>query len=150
MTNAKATPAVWVNGMLNVDVKGTIGGTPVTLTSFLSTSISASVNALGGYSFSFEDNLSSTSRRSLVISLRDLLNPTIATYLEYVNTGKGLHPYGYKVTTSSSIAVKDHGNGLYYYSLDNLQISGRGIEGDETRELTGNGYFFLQELTYPI
>ena len=150
MTNAKASPAIWVNGTLKVDVKGTIGGTSVTLTSFLSTSISASPSALGGYDFSFEDNHGSSNRRSLSLSLRELLAPSIAGYFEYVVTERGIQPYDYEVTSSSSVAVSKLNIGLYLYSLDNLQISATAVHGDETRELTGNGYFFLQELTYPI
>jgi len=150
MTNPNASPAVWVNGILNVDVKGTIGDTPVKLTSFLTTSLSTSFNQLGGYNFSFEDNHSSSSRRSLTISLRKLLDPSIAGYFEYVVTERGLQPYDYEVTSSSGIAVSQLNSGLYLYSLDNLQISAKAVHGDATRELTGNGYFFLQELTYPI
>ncbi|MDD1002347.1 hypothetical protein [Pseudomonas sp. TNT2022 ID642] len=150
MTHPKASPAVWVNGILNVDVKGTIGGTPVNLTSFLTTNVSASVNELGGYNFSFEDNHSSSSRRSLSISLRKLLDPSIADYYEYVVTERGIHPYDYELTSSSGITVSQLNSGLYLYSLDNLQLSAKAVHGDETRELTGNGYFFLQELTYPI
>lgn len=150
MTNPKASPAVWVNGILNVDVKGTIGGTPVKLTSFLTTRLGTSFNQLGGYNFFFEDNHSSSSRRSLTISLRKLLDPSIAGYFEYAVTERGLQPYDYEVTSSSRIAVSQLNSGLYLYSLDNLQISAKAVHGDETRELTGNGYFFLQELTYPI
>lgn len=150
MTNPNASPAVWVNGILNVDVKGTIGDTPVKLTSFLTTSLSTSFNQLGGYNFSFEDNHSSSSRRSLTISLRKLLDPSIAGYFEYVVTERGLQPYDYEVTSYSGIAVSQLNSGLYLYALDNLQISAKAVHGDETRELTGNGYFFLQELTYPI
>ena len=150
MTNPNASPAVWVNGILNVDVKGTIGDTPVKLTSFLTTSLSTSFNQLGGYNFSFEDNHSSSSRRSLTISLRKLLDPSIAGYFEYVVTERGLQPYDYEVTSSSDISVSQLNSGLYLYSLDNLQLSGKARHGDETRELTGSGYFFLQELTSPI
>ena len=150
MTHPKASPAVWVNGILNVNVKGTIGGTPVNLTSFTTTSISTSVNQLGGYNFSFEDNHGSSSLRAISISLRKLLDPAIAGYLEYVVTERGIQPYDYEVTSSSDISVSQLNSGLYFYSLDNLQISAKAVHGDETRELTGNGYFFLQELTYPI
>jgi hypothetical protein len=150
MTHTKASPAVWVNGNLNVNVKGTIGGTPVNLTSFTTTSISTSVNPLGGYNFSFEDNHGSSSQRSLEISLRYLLDPSIAGYFEYVVTERGIHSYNYKMTSSSGIAVSQLNSGLYLYSLDNLQISAKAVRGDETRELTGNGYFFVQELTFPI
>jgi len=150
MNNPDASPAVWVNGILNVEVKGTIGGTPVNLTSFLTTDIFTSFNQLGGYDFSFEDNPSSSSKRKLAISLRKLLDPAIGGYFEYVVTERGIHPYDYEVTSSSGIAVSQLSSGLYLYSLDNLKISAKAVHGDETRELTGNGYFFLQELTYPI
>ncbi|HWH87091.1 MAG TPA: hypothetical protein VNV36_09975 [Pseudomonas sp.] len=50
MMNPKASPAVWVNGILNVYVKGTIGGTLVDLGSFTTTGISVSFNPLGGLS----------------------------------------------------------------------------------------------------
>lgn len=150
MTHPKASPAVWVNGILNVDVKGTIGGTPVNLTSFLTTSISASVNELGGYNFSFEDNHGLSSRRKLSISLRKLLDPSIGGYFEYVVTERGIQSYDYEVTSSSSIVVSQRNKSLYLYSLENFQLSANAVHGDETRELTGNGYFLLQELTYPI
>ncbi|MBF6032440.1 hypothetical protein H8F23_04170 [Pseudomonas sp. P155] len=150
MTHPKASRAVWVDGILNVNVKGTIGGTPVNLTSFSTTSISISVSELGGYNFSFEDNHGSSSRRSLSISLRKLLDPSIADYFEYVVTERGIHPYDYEVTSSSGISVSQLNSGLYLYSLDNLQLSAKAVHGDETRELTGSGYFFLQELTYPV
>ena len=150
MTHPKASPAVWVNGILNVNVKGTIGGTPVNLTSFTTTSISTSVNQLGGYNFSFEDNHGSSSLRAISISLRKLLDPAIAGYLEYVVTERGIQLYDYEVTSSSDISVSQLNSGLYLYSLDNLQLSGKARHGDETRELTGSGYFFLQELTSPI
>jgi hypothetical protein len=150
MNNPKASPAIWVNGILNVDVKGTIGGTPVNLTSFLTSSISASFNPLGGYSFAFEVNDGLLSKRSLSISLRKLLDPSIAGYFEYVVTERDIHPYDYEVTSASSIAVSQLSSGLYSYSLDNLKISAKAVHGDETRELTGSGYFLLQELNYPI
>jgi hypothetical protein len=150
MTNPKASPAVWVNGILNVDVKGTIGGTPVNLSSFTTTSISASFNELGGYNFSFEDNLGSSSPRKLSISIRTLLDPEISGYFEYVVTERDIRPYDYEVASPAGIAVSQLSSGLYLYSLDNLKISAQAVRGDETRELTGNGYFFLQELTYLI
>ncbi|CAI8985062.1 T9SS type A sorting domain-containing protein [Pseudomonas sp. IT-347P] len=150
MSHPKASPAIWVNGILNINVKGTIGGTPVNLTSYLTSSIFASVSPLGGYKFSFEDNHSSSSRRALSISLRKLLDPSIAGYFEYVVTERGIQPYDYEVTSSSGIAVSQLNDSLYLYSLDDLKISAKAVHGDETRELTGNGYFFLQELAYPI
>lgn len=150
MNNPNASPAIWVNGILNVDVKGTIGGTPVNLTSFLTSSISASFDPLGGYSFAFEVNDGLSSKRKLSISLRKLLDPSIAGYIEYVVTERDIHPYDYEVTSASSIAVSQLNSGLYLYSLDNLKISAKAVHGDETRELTGSGYFFLQELNYPI
>ncbi|MNN60097.1 hypothetical protein D3C81_1752580 [compost metagenome] len=65
-------------------------------------------------------------------------------------TERGIQPYDYEVTSSSDISVSQLNSGLYLYSLDNLQLSGKARHGDETRELTGSGYFFLQELTSPI
>lgn len=150
MTNTNASPAVWVRGTLNITVTGTIGGTPVSLGSFLTSSISTSFNPLGGYNFAFEDNHGSSSERKPSISLRKLLEPSIAGYFEYVVTERGLQIYDYEVTSRSSVAVTRINPSLYRYSLDNFQLSGKARHGDETRELTGGGSFLVQELTYPI
>ncbi|POA47512.1 hypothetical protein C1893_15140 [Pseudomonas sp. MPR-ANC1] len=150
MTNPKASPAVFANGSLMIDVKGTIGGTPVNLASYTTTATSVSFNPLGGYNFSFEENGTLSSKRTVSISLRKLLTPTISGYSESVVTERGIQVYQYDLTSVSAIAVTQLNSNLYRYSLDGFKLSGKALHGEETRELTGSGFFLLQELTWPV
>ncbi|WP_259740599.1 hypothetical protein [Pseudomonas fluorescens] len=53
MTTSKAFPAVFAVGVLDIDVKGTISGTYLDLTSYRTKATSVSFNPLGGYYFDF-------------------------------------------------------------------------------------------------
>lgn len=149
MTNPKATPAVFAVGSLNIEVKGTIGGTYLDLTSYTTTASSVAFNALGGFDFSFQENDGLSSKRTLSISLRDLLNPSPPGYSESVVTERGMRIYEFEMKSSSTITITQPNPNLYRYAFNNFQLSGKALHTDDTRELICNGFFLLQKLTWP-
>lgn len=146
----KASPAVFAVGSLTVDVKGTIGGTYLDLTSYTATASSVSFNPLGGYDFSFRENDGLSSKRTLSISLPNLLIPSPPDYSESVVTERGIFVYEYDMKSSSTIAVTQPNPNLYRYAFNDFKLSGKARHTDDTREITCSGFFLLQELTWPL
>ncbi|WP_064118949.1 hypothetical protein [Pseudomonas fluorescens] len=150
MTNPKASPAVFTFGSLTVDVKGTLGGTYLDLSSYTTTAILVSFNPLGGYDFSFRHNDGLSSKRYLYLSFRNLLIPSTPDYSESVVTERGTQVYEYEMTSSSTIAVTQPNPNLYRYAFNDFKLAGKARQTNDTRELTCNGFFLLQELTWPL
>jgi hypothetical protein len=150
MTTSKASPAVFAVGVLDIDVKGTISGTYLDLTSYRTTATSVSFNPLGGYYFDFGHHKGLSSERTFSVSLRDLLKPSTPGYSERVFTDRGIQFYEYEMKSSSTIAVSRPSPSLYRYELNDFKLSGKARYTDDTRELTCNGFFLLQELTWPL
>jgi len=109
-----------------------------------------SFNALGGYHFNFGHNEGLSSKRNVSISLRDLLKPSTPGYSESVVTDRGIQFYEYETESSSTIVVTKLNPNLYRYDFKDFKLSGKARYTDDTRELTCNGFFLLQELTWPL
>jgi hypothetical protein len=150
MANPTDTKAVFVDGNLSVEVKGTIGGIAVNLTSYTTTATSLSFSPLGGYYLDFKHNQNLVSNRSISLSLRDLLQPEISSYSESIITERGIQIYEYDMERSSSIDVTQLGANLYRYSISGFKLSGKARYGDDTREVTGKGFVLLNELIWPF
>ncbi|MDR7054970.1 hypothetical protein J2W70_002332 [Pseudomonas koreensis] len=151
MANPKASNAVFAFGSIETDVKGTISGTYLDLTSYSTSSTSISFNMLGGYDFSFRHNDSLSGARIISISLRYPLAPSRLHYSErVVLDGSDPRPYEFETTTSSVIAATQISPTVYRYDLKDYKFSGKARHTDDTRELTCNGFFVVQELTWPI
>jgi hypothetical protein len=150
MTTSKAFPAVFAVGVLDIDVKGTISGTYLDLTSYRTKATSVSFNPLGGYYFDFGHKRGLSSERTFSVSLRDLLKPSTPAYSERVVTGRGIQFYEFKTESSSTIAVTKLNPNLYRYDFKDFELFGKARYTDDSRELTCNGFFLLQELTWPL
>jgi len=78
---------------------------------------------------------------------RDLPNPSPPGYSESVVTERGILIYEYEMQSSSTIAVTRPNPNLYRYAFNDFKLSGKARLTEDTRELTCNGFFLLQELT---
>ena len=152
MNTSTESPAVFTVGSLTIDVKGTLFGKYQGLTRYTTTASSVHFNPLGGYDFFFRDNDGLSSERTLSISLRDLEVPSPPRYSESVVTERGILIYDYAMESSSTIEVTklDPEQSLYRYAFNDFKLSGKAVRTNDTRELTCNGFFLLQELTWPL
>lgn len=151
MANPNVPNAVFAFGSIETDVKGTISGNDLDLTSYSTSSTSISINALGGYDFSFRHNDGLSGARIISISLRYPQDPSPLRYSETIVIDRAdPRPYEFETTTSSIIAVTQISNLVYRYDLKDYKFSGKAQHTNDTRELTCNGFFVVQGLTWPI
>ncbi|KAE9638699.1 hypothetical protein [Pseudomonas sp. PB106] len=150
MANPTDTNAIFVDGNLSVEVKGTIGGVAVNLTSYTTRAISASFSPLGGYNLAFKNNENLSGATNIYMSLRSLLAPQINGYSESIVTQRGIQAYTYEMDYSSTIDVTQLAPSLYRYSISGFKLSGKASHGDDTREVTGKGFVLLNELIWPF
>ncbi|WP_415761577.1 hypothetical protein [Pseudomonas sp. CP4] len=151
MANPNVAKAVFAFGSIETDVKGTISGHYLDLTSYSTSSTSISFNVLGGYDFSFRHNDSLTGARIISITLRYPLDPSPLRYSETIVIDRiDPRPYEFDTSTSSRIAVTQMSDSVYRYDLKDYKFSGKAKHTNDTRELTCNGFFVVQELTWPF
>ncbi|WP_434766617.1 hypothetical protein [Pseudomonas triticicola] len=151
MANPNVPNAVFAFGSIETDVKGTINGNYVDLISYSTSSTSISFNVIEGYDFSFRHNDGLSGARIISISLRYPLDPSPLRYSETIVRYRGdSRPYEFETTTSSLIEVTQISNLVYRYDLKDYKFSGKAKHTNDTRELTCNGFFMVQGLTWPI